>query len=380
MALQLVMSGVRKFILVDMDELEVENVIRHVCGLRYVGWRKTAALADVLRDRNPEVEIRSFDEDVLEWPGLEDEVERASVVVIGTDNEPSRYRLNEACVKTATPFTVGRVFTRGIGGETYAYRYGSAGCLACLEGLLERTRFREGVREIDLATEEERQRMYDLEIEEIKDSPGLSVDIGFIAAFHTRLTLDALGDAAKERPKFMTPVEENYFVWGQPDGLPVFEELRTAADVLASTRRLHGVRRAGMNVMRDVRSVRVEIAGRALQSVFEECDRYDSDETGGRMVGHFALERNTLVVRARGVIEPGPNARRTRTSFFQDGDYQTEVFRRIEAEDPTIEHLGNWHTHHVTWASEPERRRHSNLPSHREPRAAQPGLFLPRCW
>ena len=102
-----------------------------------------------------------------------------------------------------------------------------------------------------------------------------------------------------------------------------------------------------MNAMSDVRSVRVEIAGRALESVFEECDRYDSDETGGRMVGHFALERNTLVVRAHGVIEPGPNARRTRTSFFQDGDYQTEVFRRIEAEDPTIEHLGNWHTHHV---------------------------------
>ena len=102
-----------------------------------------------------------------------------------------------------------------------------------------------------------------------------------------------------------------------------------------------------MNTMRDVRSVRIEIAGRALQSVFKECDRYDTDETGGRMVGHFALERNTLVVRARGVIEPGPKARRTRTSFFQDGDYQTEVFRRIEAEDPTIEHLGNWHTHHV---------------------------------
>ena len=52
-ALQLVMSGVRKFILVDMDELEVENVIRHVCGLRYVGRRKTAALADVLKGSQP---------------------------------------------------------------------------------------------------------------------------------------------------------------------------------------------------------------------------------------------------------------------------------------------------------------------------------------
>ena len=102
-----------------------------------------------------------------------------------------------------------------------------------------------------------------------------------------------------------------------------------------------------MSALGAVRSVRVEIAERALESVFEECDRYDSDETGGRMLGHFALEGNTLVVRAHGVIEPGPNAKRTRTSFFQDGDYQTEVFRRIEAQDPTIEHLGNWHTHHV---------------------------------
>ena len=102
-----------------------------------------------------------------------------------------------------------------------------------------------------------------------------------------------------------------------------------------------------MKGMSGVRAVRVEIPGCVLESVFEECDRFDSDETGGRMVGHFALEAGTLVVRARGVIEPGPNAKRTSTSFFQDGEYQTEVFRRIEAEDPTIEHLGNWHTHHV---------------------------------
>ena len=94
-------------------------------------------------------------------------------------------------------------------------------------------------------------------------------------------------------------------------------------------------------------AVRVEIAGQALESVFEECDRYDHVETGGRVIGHFTTDGDSLVIQARGVIEPGPNARRSRTSFFQDGDHQTEVFRRIEAEDPSIEHLGNWHTHHV---------------------------------
>ena len=102
-----------------------------------------------------------------------------------------------------------------------------------------------------------------------------------------------------------------------------------------------------MKAKRKVRTIHLEIPGEALETVFEECDRYDHDETGGRVVGHFSEDRGTLVVRAAGVIEPGPNAKRTPTSFFQDGDYQTEVFRRLEAKDPSIEHLGNWHTHHV---------------------------------
>ena len=102
-----------------------------------------------------------------------------------------------------------------------------------------------------------------------------------------------------------------------------------------------------MKKKRERPAVRVEIAGEALESVFEECDRHDHDETGGRVIGHFAMDGNFLLIQARGVIEPGPNARRSRTSFFQDGAHQTEVFRRIEAEDPSIEHLGNWHTHHV---------------------------------
>ena len=102
-----------------------------------------------------------------------------------------------------------------------------------------------------------------------------------------------------------------------------------------------------MKTAGDVRSIRVEIPGEVLESVFEECDRYDRDETGGRVVGHFTVDCGALVVRAAGVIEPGPNARRTSSSFFQDGDYQTEVFRRLESRDATIEHLGNWHTHHV---------------------------------
>jgi len=213
-ALQLVMAGVHNFALYDNDVLGEENVIRHACGLRYVGRRKVDALADVLKDRNPTAVVETHDLDLMKVPDLESIVQGATVVVIATDNEATRYRLNDACVRTETPFVVGRVFTRGIGGEAFAYRPREGGCLACLEQALERTPFRDGIREIDLASEEEREQMYGLPVAEIKDSPGLNVDISFITSFHTRLVLDAIARRLPERPKNMEAIKDNYVIWG----------------------------------------------------------------------------------------------------------------------------------------------------------------------
>ena len=213
-ALQLAMSGIRRFALFDRDVLEAENVIRHACGNRHVGQRKVDALADVLLDRNPAIEIEKHETDLMESADLAEHVRRSSVVVLATDNDPTRYRLNQLCVEGRKAFVVGRVFTRGIGGEVFSYRPGDGGCLACLEGLLGRTKFRDGIREIDLVSEEEREKMYGLEIPEIKDSPGLNVDISFITSFHTRFVLDAIARTLVERPKHLPAIDENYVVWG----------------------------------------------------------------------------------------------------------------------------------------------------------------------
>jgi molybdopterin/thiamine biosynthesis adenylyltransferase len=168
----------------------------------------------VLLDRNPALEIERHAVDLMACADLVDHVRRSSVVVLATDNDATRYRLNELCVQNQVPFVIGKVFTRGIGGEVFSYRPGEGGCLACLEGALERYHYREGVREIDLVSDEERQKMYGLEIPEIKDSPGLNVDIAFITAFHTRFVLDAIARTLPERPKFLPPIEKNYLVWG----------------------------------------------------------------------------------------------------------------------------------------------------------------------
>ena len=213
-ALQLVMSGIKHFTLIDKDVMKSENVIRHVCGLQFVDHKKVDALEDVLKDRNPQITVRKFEKDLLQWNDLEGEVQRSHIVVLATDNDPTRYQMNELCVRNETPFVVGKVFTRGIGGEVFGYRPGESGCLACLEGVLERTKFRDGVREIDLASEEDREKMYGLNPQEIKDSPGLAVDIGFITLFHVRYVMDALARLAPQRPAFLPAIPENYVVWG----------------------------------------------------------------------------------------------------------------------------------------------------------------------
>lgn len=212
-ALQLVMSGIRNFTLLDRDVLGPENVIRHVCGRRFIGERKVDAVAEVLRDRNPAVNLKQIEADIMDID-VASEIERADVVVLATDNEPSRYKINEMCVRSSTPFVVGRVFTRGIGGEVFAYRPHDGGCLACLESVLQRTPFRDGIKEVELVSEEEREKMYGMEIAEIKDSPGLAVDISFITSFHTRFVLDTVARGLTERPMYLTLMDENYVVWG----------------------------------------------------------------------------------------------------------------------------------------------------------------------
>ena len=102
-----------------------------------------------------------------------------------------------------------------------------------------------------------------------------------------------------------------------------------------------------MKFKKETPEIGVTIRIDVLKTIFDECDRYDKFETGGRILGTFERNDDALQIYVNGVIDAGPKARRSISSFFNDGDYQAKLFRRIESTYPEIEHLGNWHTHHV---------------------------------
>lgn len=47
-----------------------------------------------------------------------------------------------------------------------------------------------------------------------------------------------------------------------------------------------------------------------------------------------------------GSISPGPRARCTPTELLPDGEFQDGVFKYLESQEPALEHLGTWHSHH----------------------------------
>jgi hypothetical protein len=82
--------------------------------------------------------------------------------------------------------------------------------------------------------------------------------------------------------------------------------------------------------------VEISMPRKALEAIFDECDRYDVDETGGRIIGMYKKKGRDYQIDVLGIIGPGPNARRTPTSFFQDGEYQEHVFRRTSLARRTL--------------------------------------------
>ena len=65
----LLQVGVGSFILLDPSLcFKPENLARHICDLRYLGWPKVKALGEMAYRRNPNVKIKTVQEDITKWP------------------------------------------------------------------------------------------------------------------------------------------------------------------------------------------------------------------------------------------------------------------------------------------------------------------------
>jgi adenylyltransferase/sulfurtransferase len=130
MALYLAAAGVGTLGLVDFDVVDVTNLQRQVIhGTGDVGRKKIDSAEDTLRDINPNVNIVRHEVALTSDNALEI-IREYDIVADGTDNFPTRYLVNDACVLLRKPNAYGSIFR--FEGQASVFAMEDGPCYRCL--------------------------------------------------------------------------------------------------------------------------------------------------------------------------------------------------------------------------------------------------------
>jgi len=130
LGLYLAAAGVGRIGLVDFDTVDYTNLQRQVLfGTTDVGRPKIEAAASHLRNLNPEIQVDQFETRLTSENAL-DILKDYDIVVDGTDNFPTRYLVNDACVLLGKPNVYGSIFR--FEGQITVFGYPGGPCYRCL--------------------------------------------------------------------------------------------------------------------------------------------------------------------------------------------------------------------------------------------------------
>jgi len=103
-------AGVGTIGVVDFDTVDESNLQRQVLfGVSNVGEKKTTSAIAKLQDQNPNVRFEEH-ADRLNSANAMDILSNYDVVVDGTDNFPTRYLVNDACVLLGKPYVYASIY------------------------------------------------------------------------------------------------------------------------------------------------------------------------------------------------------------------------------------------------------------------------------
>ncbi len=130
LGLYLAAAGVGRIGLVDFDVVDFSNLQRQVIhGTKDVGKKKLDSAAESMLDINPYLQIDKFDAALTSENALEI-FKDYDIVVDGTDNFPTRYLVNDACVLLGIPNVYGSIFR--FEGQATVFAYEGGPCYRCL--------------------------------------------------------------------------------------------------------------------------------------------------------------------------------------------------------------------------------------------------------
>src|SRR6478735_3142893 len=129
-AMYLAAAGVGRIGVVDFDVVDFSNLQRQIIhGTSDVGRSKLASAKDRLLDINPHIQVDTYEEALSSENALR-LFEPFDVILDGTDNFPTRYLTNDACVLLGKPNAYGSIFR--FEGQASVFAAKDGPCYRCL--------------------------------------------------------------------------------------------------------------------------------------------------------------------------------------------------------------------------------------------------------
>ncbi len=130
LGMYLAAAGVGRLGIVDFDVVEASNLQRQIIhGTKDIGRRKVESARDRLRDINPHIDIETHETRLARDNALR-LFKNYDVIVDGTDNFPTRYLVNDACVLSGKPNVYGSIFR--FEGQASVFWAEHGACYRCL--------------------------------------------------------------------------------------------------------------------------------------------------------------------------------------------------------------------------------------------------------
>ena len=194
----LVMSGVSNFVLIDRDELEDLNLVKHPAMRKDIGRMKNDIAKEWILDRNPNATVECINLDIMQQSSqdvLESSISTSNLVLCATDTKGTRIHVNRICVEKNTHCITALVYRTGFGGDVFIYEGEKSACYDCfleqsqsisMERLLSESRTSA---EVENMIQEE---VYGKSLDPKFGLSGLSSDIQSIASLASRIAITIL--------------------------------------------------------------------------------------------------------------------------------------------------------------------------------------------
>lgn len=311
-------AGPGGILLFDNQRMRAHNTVRHLSGFNHMGIPKVFAVANVLRQHNPFVEIAGYPVNI-NHVNIEEFLPDESVSVSSIADDNVEAYLNERAILSGKTVFYTRALRGGKAARIFRVIPGRDACLHCLD------LYRKGGGGfIDIPEDEDLPTLKNECNNPIR--PASAADLKLIASITSRIVIDYLQNG---------PAEENHWIWST-------EPLETSTPLGAWQLHAQSLPPHPLCLYcHHGEPVKVTFSSSALAQMQELVAKNPDTETGGVLAGYMAGDGSLDVRFASG---PGPNAICLPTKFEKDDVFCQAFLDGLIQEKGAI-YLGEWHSH-----------------------------------